>query len=152
MQLYFELVDWQAIKLPSAERRQRHSLKSFERSAEVWKDWIRLKKELATLGEELSPVEMLPAKRKKQSPDPKKKRRRQRGVWTKSTSRGQHVGFVVMSTDTFGKFWQKKTDIGIICDSVARQMLQKTVQHYWVNIVKQHVTGWGCPTLRDTLS
>jgi len=26
-------------------------------------------------------------------------------------------------------------------DSVARQMHSKTVQHYWVNIVKQHVTG-----------
>jgi len=26
-------------------------------------------------------------------------------------------------------------------DSVARQMHQKTVQHYWVNIVKQQVTG-----------
>jgi len=25
------------------------------------------------------------------------------------------------------------------------------VQHYWVNIVKQQVTGGGCPTLRDTL-
>jgi len=35
-------------------------------------------------------------------------------------------------------------------DSVARQMHQKTVQHYWVNIVKQQVTG-GCPTLRNTL-
>ena len=31
-------------------------------------------------------------------------RRKQRGVWTKSASKGQHVGFVVMSTDTFGKF------------------------------------------------
>ena len=65
MQEYFELVDWQGLKLPSAERRQRHSLESFERSVEVWKDWIRLKKELATLGEELPPVELLPAKRKK---------------------------------------------------------------------------------------
>ena len=36
-------------------------------------------------------------------------------------------------------------------DSVARQMHQKTVQHYWVNIVKQQVTGGGCPTLEDTL-
>jgi len=36
-------------------------------------------------------------------------------------------------------------------DSVARQMHQKTVQHYWVNIVKQQVTVGGCPTLRDTL-
>ena len=36
-------------------------------------------------------------------------------------------------------------------DSVARQMHQKTVQYYWVNIVKQQVTGGGGPTLRDTL-
>ena len=32
MQQYFEIVDWQGLKLPSAERRQRDSLKSFERS------------------------------------------------------------------------------------------------------------------------
>ena len=36
-------------------------------------------------------------------------------------------------------------------DSVTREMHQKTVQHYWDNIVKQQVTGGGCPTLRDTL-
>ena len=58
MQQYFELVDWQGLKLPSAEKRQRDSLKSFERSIEVWKDWIRLKKELATLDEKLPPVEI----------------------------------------------------------------------------------------------
>jgi len=73
MQQYFELVDWQGLKLPSAERRQRDILKRFEHSVELWKDWIHLKKELATLGEELPPVELLPAKRKKQSPDPTKK-------------------------------------------------------------------------------
>ena len=68
-------MDWHGLKLPSAERRQRdsHGLKSFKRSFEVWKDWIRLKEELATLGEELPPVELLPAKCKKQSPDPTKK-------------------------------------------------------------------------------
>jgi len=73
MQQYFELVDWQGLKLLSAERRQQDSLKSFEHSVEVWKDWIRLKKELATLREELPPAELLPAKRKKQSPDPAKR-------------------------------------------------------------------------------
>ena len=36
-------------------------------------------------------------------------------------------------------------------ESVARQMHQKTVQHYWINIVQQQVTGGGCPTLGDTL-
>jgi len=30
-------------------------------------------------------------------------------------------------------------------------MHQRTVQHYWVNIIKQQVTGGGCPTFRDTL-
>ena len=76
MQQYFELLDWQGLKLPSAERKQRDNLKGFERSVEVWKDWIRLKRELATLGEELPPAKLLPAKRKlqlKQSPDPTKK-------------------------------------------------------------------------------
>ena len=65
---YSELVDWQGLKLPSAKRRQRDSLKGFERSVEVWKHWI-----LATLGEELPPAELLPAKRKQQSPDPTKR-------------------------------------------------------------------------------
>ena len=36
--------------------------------------------------------------------------------------------------------------------SVARQMHQKTVQHFWINIVKQQVTGGGCPTLKNTLT
>jgi len=65
MQQHFKLVDWQGLKLLPAERRQRDSLKIFERSVEVWKDWIRLIKEHTTLGEELPPVELLPAKRKK---------------------------------------------------------------------------------------
>jgi len=68
MQKYFELVDWQGLKLPSAERRQRDILKSLERS--MWKDWLHLKKELASHGEELALAELLPTKRKKQSPDP----------------------------------------------------------------------------------
>ena len=37
-------------------------------------------------------------------------------------------------------------------DSVERQMhfFEKTVKHYWVNIVKQQDIGGGCPTLRNT--
>ena len=73
MQPYFELVDWQGLKQLSAERRQRDSLKRFERSVEVWKDWMRLKIELATLGEELPPAESLPANRKEQSQDSTKR-------------------------------------------------------------------------------
>ena len=76
MQQYFELVDWQRLKLSSAERRQRDSLKSFEHSVEVWKDWIRLKKELATLGD--SGIVASHA----QEPESRsiKERRKQRGV------------------------------------------------------------------------
>ena len=77
-------------------------MKGFERSVEVWKDWIRLKKDLATIGEELPPVELLPAAQDTESRC-NEERRKQRGVWTKSASRRQHVGFVVMSIDTFGK-------------------------------------------------
>ena len=132
-------------------------MKGFERSVEVWKDWIRLKKELATLGEELPPAELLPAKRKKHSPDPTKRDaskeefgRRELAGGNMWDSRGQHVGFLIMSTDTIlGSFDKNNPEIGI--DSVARQMHKKTVQHYWVNIVKQQVTLGGCPTLKDTL-
>ena len=77
-------------------------MKSFERSVEVWKDWIHLKKDLATLVEELPPVELFQAQETESRSN--EERHKQRGVWTKSASRGQHVGFVVMSTDTFGKF------------------------------------------------
>jgi len=39
MQQYFERVDWQGLKLPSAERRQRDRLQSFDHSVDVWKVW-----------------------------------------------------------------------------------------------------------------
>jgi len=41
-----------------------------------------------------------------------KEGRKQRGVRTKSACRGQHVEFVVMSNNTFGKFWQKQSRDG----------------------------------------
>jgi len=44
-----------------------------------------------------------------------------------------------------------KNNLEMGTDSVARQMHQKTVQHYWVNIIKQQVTEGCCPTLRDIL-
>jgi len=53
--------------------RQRDILKSFERSVDVWKNWIRLEKAIATLDEELSTTESLPAKRKEQRPNPTKR-------------------------------------------------------------------------------
>ena len=42
----------------------------------MWKNWILLKNELATLGEELLSVEWLPANHKEQSPDPTKRHAR----------------------------------------------------------------------------
>jgi len=145
MQQYFELVDWQGLKLPSAERRQRDSLKRFERSVKVWKDLIRLKKELATLGEELPPVELLPAKRKKQSPDPTKKDASKEVFGRRALAGGNMWDLLSCLQTLLESFDKNNPEMGI--DSVARQMHQKTVQHYWVNIVKQQVTGGGCHTL-----
>jgi len=42
-------------------------------------------------------------------------------------------------------FDKNNPEMGI--DSMARQMHQKMVQHYGVNIVKQQVTGGGVPHL-----
>ena len=47
------------------------------------------------------------------------------------------------------RFGKNNPEMGI--DNVARQMHQKTLQHYWVNIVKQQITGGGRPTLRDQI-
>jgi len=149
MQQYFELVDWQEIKLPSAERRRRDSLKYFKRSVEVWKDWIRLKKELATLGEELPPAELLPAKRKKLSPDPTKKDASKEEVGRRALAGGNMWDSLSCLLTLLESFDKNFPEMEI--DSVARQMHQKTVQHCWVNIVKQQVTGGDCPTLEDTL-
>ena len=143
MQQYFELLDWQGLKLPSAERRQRDSLKSFERSVEVWKDWIRFKKELVTLGEELPPVELLPAKprRKKQSPDPTKKDASKEEFGRRALAGGNMWNSLSCLLSLLESFDKNNPDMGI--DSVARQMHQKTVQHYWVNVDKQPITKGG---------
>jgi len=136
---YFELVDWQGIKLLSAERRQRDNLKSFERSVEVWKDWIQLKKELPTIGEELPPAELLPAKRKKQSPDPTKRDASKEEFGQRAVAGGNMWDSLSCLLTLLEIFDKNNPEMGI--NSVARQMHQKTVQHYWVNIVKQQVTG-----------
>ena len=101
----------------------------------MWKDWIRLKKELATLGEELPPMELLPAKRKKQSPDPKNKDASRVEHGRRALAGGilwDSLSCLLTLLEIFDK---NNPEMGI--DSVARQMHQKTVQHYWVNIVKQ---------------
>jgi len=123
-------------------------LKSFEHSVEVWKDWIRLKNEFATLGEELPPVESLPAKRKEQSPDPTKMDASKEEFGRRALAGGNMWDSLSCLLSLLESF--DKSNPEMKTDSVARQMHQKTVQHYWVNIVRQQVTGGGCPTLRDT--
>jgi len=141
MQLYFKLADWQGLKLPSAERRQRDSLKSFERSVEVFNDWIRLKKDLATLGEELPPAELLPAKCKKESSDPKKRDASREEFGQRALAGGNMWDLLSCLLTLWESFDKKNPEMG--ADSLARQMHQMMVQHYWVNIVKQEVTGGG---------
>jgi len=131
MQQYFELLDWQGLKLPSAERRQRDSLKSFERSVEVWKDWIRLKKELATLGEELPRAESLPAKRKEQSPDPTKRDASREEFGRRTLAPGDMWESLSCVLTLLERFDKNNPEMGI--DSVAKQMHPKTVQHDCVN-------------------
>ena len=142
--------NWQGLKLPSAERRQRDSLKSFERSIEVWKDWIRLKKELATIGEELPPAELLSAKHKKQSPDPTKRDASTEEFGRRAIARGNMWDSLSCLLTLLGIFDKNNPEMGV--DSVARQMHQKMVQHYCVNIVKQQVTGGDVPHLRHVNS
>ena len=124
MQHYFELVEWQGLKLLSAERRQRDSLKKIERLVEVWKDWIRLKKELASLHEELPPVELLPAKHKKQSADPTKKDASKEEFGRKAlagSNMWDSLSCLLIFLESFDK---NNPEMGT--DSVARQMHQKT--------------------------
>jgi len=125
MQQYFEVVDWQGLKLPSAERRQRDSWKNFERSVEVWKDWIRLKKELATLCGDLPPVELLPAKRKKQSPDPTENYASKKEFRRRALAGGNMWDSLSCLLTLLESFDKNNPEMEI--DSVARQMHQKTV-------------------------
>jgi len=47
MQEYLNLVDWRGLELPSTERRFKASVRKFERSLTVLKEWIELKETLA---------------------------------------------------------------------------------------------------------
>jgi len=148
MQQYFELVDSHGLKLLSAERGQRDSLKSFERSVEVWKDWICLMNKLATLGEELPRAESLPPKRKEQIPDPTKRDGSREDFGRKALAIGNMWESLSRLLTLLESFHENNPEMGT--DGVAKRMHQKTVQYYWVNIVKQQITGGGGPTLRDT--
>jgi len=110
---------------------------------------MRLKKELATHGEELPPAELLPAKRKEQSSDPTQRDASREEFRRRALAGGNMWESLSCLLTLFESFDINNPAMG--ADSVARQMHEKTVQHYWVNTVKQQVMGGECPTLRDTL-
>ena len=95
---------------------------------------------------------MLPAKRKKQSPNPTKRDASKKEFGRRALAGGYTWNSLSCLLTLLESFDKNNPEMGIdsVAGSVARQMHQKTVQHYWVNIVKQQVTGVVCPTLRDT--
>jgi len=97
---------------------------------------MRLKKELATLGEELPPAESLPAKRKEQSPDPTKRNASREDFGRRALAGGNMWESLSCLLTLLESFDKSNPDMGT--DSVAKEMHQKTVQQYWVNIVEQH--------------
>jgi len=86
-------------------------------------------------------VKLLPAKRKKQSPDPTKKDASKEEFGRRALAGGNVWDSLSCLLTLLESFDKNNPEMGI--DSVARQMHQKTVQHYWVNILKQQVTGGG---------
>ena len=90
-------------------------------------------------------MELLPAKRKKQSPDPTKKDASKEEFGRRALVEGNMWDSLSYLLTLLENYDKNNPEMGI--HSVARQMHQKMVQHYWVNIVKQQVTGGGCPTL-----
>jgi len=94
---------------------------------------------------------LLPDNCKEQSPDPTKWDASKEEFGRRALAGGNMWDSLSCLLTLLESFDKNNPEMGI--DSVARhwQMHQKTVQHYWVNIVKQHVTEGGCSTLRDTL-
>jgi len=77
-----------------------------------------------------------------------KERRKQEEFGRRALAGGNMWDSLSCLLTLFESFDKNNPEMGI--DSVARQMHQKTVQYYWVNILKQQVKGGGCPTFRDT--
>ena len=92
-------------------------------------------------------MEWLPAKGKKQSPDPSKKDASKEEFGRRALAGNNMWDSLSCLMTLLESFDKNNPEMGIDKDSVARQMHQKTVQHYWVNIVKQQVTGGGVPHL-----
>ena len=78
----------------------------------MWKDWIRLKKRTRNTCWRAASSGIVTSGAQGTESESNKEEHKQRGVRTKSASRKQHVGLVVMSTDTFRKFWQNQSRDG----------------------------------------
>ena len=85
----------------------------------------------------------------KQSPDPTKKDASKEEFGRRALAGGNIWDSLSCLLTLMESFDKNHLEMGI--DIVARQMHQKTVQHYWVSTVKQQVTRGGCSTLKDTL-
>ena len=84
---------------------------------------------------------MLPAKRKEQSPDPTKRDTSREEFRQRALAGGNMWVSLSCLQTLLETFDTNNPEMGT--DSVVRQMHQKMVQHYWINIVKQHVTREG---------
>jgi len=86
---------------------------------------MHLKKELATLSEELPPAESLPAKRTEQSPDPIKRDASREEFGRRALVGGNMWESLSCLLTLLESFDKNNLEMGT--DSVARQMHQKTV-------------------------
>jgi len=89
---------------------RRHRFKSSERSVEVWKGWIRYRKEFPNTSGRSASSRIVNSQAQGTESYSKQEGRKQKGVRTKSASKGQHVEVVVVSTqaDTSEKFWCRR--------------------------------------------
>jgi len=86
---------------------------------------------------------------KEQSPDPTQRDASRKEFGRRALAGGNMWELLSCVLIFVKSFDQNNPEMGIY--NVARQMHQRTVQHYWVDIGKQQVAGVECPTLGDTL-
>jgi len=112
-------------------------MKSFERSVKVWKDWIKSSERTRNTWWRAASSVIVTSQAQETESRFNTEERKQRGIRTKIASRGQHVGFVVMSTGTFGNFWQKQSRDG------DRQCSKTDASNDGVALLGQHSQATG---------
>jgi len=129
MQQYFELVDWQGLKMMSAERRQRDSVKSFNAQSKCGKTGYVLR-----MNSQHS-VKICLQQNRYQPSARNRVQIQQRGTQAERIfgQRALAGGNMWVSLSCLLKLLEScdknNPDSGMGTDSVARQMRQKTVQH-----------------------